>query len=136
MKSCPLCDRIMNLSQNPLLIAEIGSSAVILHPNQMFKGRTLILYKNHVTELYHLKPEDRQQYFEEMVRVAEALDRSFHPDKMNYFIFGNVAAHLHWHIIPRYKDDPSWGGPVDFHLKKKLKDEEYEELIYKVRRNL
>jgi diadenosine tetraphosphate (Ap4A) HIT family hydrolase len=102
----------------------------------MFKGRTLIIYGKHVTELYHLILEDRQQCFEEMVRVAEALDKSFHPDKMNYFIFGNVVAHLHWHLIPRYKDDPSWGGPVDFTLKKKLKDEEYKELIENIRRNL
>jgi diadenosine tetraphosphate (Ap4A) HIT family hydrolase len=94
------------------------------------------MYKDHVTELYHLKPEDRQQYFEEMIRVAQALDKSFQPDKMNYFIFGNVVAHLHWHLIPRYKTDPSWGGPVDFTRKKKLKDEEYKNHIENIRKNL
>jgi diadenosine tetraphosphate (Ap4A) HIT family hydrolase len=25
---------------------------------------------------------------------------------------GNVVPHLHWHIIPRYVDDPKWGAPI------------------------
>lgn len=28
-----------------------------------------------------------------------------HPDKINLAQLGNMVPHLHWHLIPRYKDD-------------------------------
>lgn len=34
------------------------------------------------------------------------------PDHMNIESLGNVVAHLHWHIIPRYRTDPRWGQPI------------------------
>ena len=34
------------------------------------------------------------------------------PDHINIASLGNVMPHLHWHIIPRYRADPRWGGPI------------------------
>jgi diadenosine tetraphosphate (Ap4A) HIT family hydrolase len=34
------------------------------------------------------------------------------PDHINVESLGNVVPHLHWHIIPRYVDDPRWGMPI------------------------
>jgi len=31
-----------------------------------------------------------------------------HPDKINLASLGNQVPHLHWHVIPRFKDDPHW----------------------------
>jgi diadenosine tetraphosphate (Ap4A) HIT family hydrolase len=31
---------------------------------------------------------------------------------MNYASPGNVMPYLHWHLVPRYKIDPRWGGPI------------------------
>lgn len=42
-----------------------------------------------------------------MSLVAESVFRGFHPRKLNYECLGNVEPHLHWHIFPRYSDDPS-----------------------------
>jgi len=27
-------------------------------------------------------------------------------------LLGNVISHLHWHLVPRRRDDPRWGGPI------------------------
>jgi diadenosine tetraphosphate (Ap4A) HIT family hydrolase len=27
-------------------------------------------------------------------------------------LLGNAEPHLHWHIIPRYLNDPAWGHPI------------------------
>src|SRR5262245_48264110 len=40
-----------------------------------------------------------------------------HPDKINLASLGNVVPHVHWHVIPRWKDDcnfpkPIWGTAV------------------------
>lgn len=40
-----------------------------------------------------------------MSLVAEAVYRSFSPNKINYELLGNTDSHLHWHIIPRRKID-------------------------------
>ena len=38
------------------------------------------------------------------------------PDKINLASLGNMVPHLHWHVIPRFRDDrhfpePIWGAP-------------------------
>ena len=34
------------------------------------------------------------------------------PDHINVAILGNVVPHLHWLIVPRYRDDPRWEAPI------------------------
>jgi diadenosine tetraphosphate (Ap4A) HIT family hydrolase len=34
------------------------------------------------------------------------------PDKINLASLGNVVPHLHWHVIPRFSDDPHFPNPV------------------------
>ena len=34
------------------------------------------------------------------------------PDKINLASFGNMVPHLHWHVIPRFKDDMHFPNPI------------------------
>jgi diadenosine tetraphosphate (Ap4A) HIT family hydrolase len=34
------------------------------------------------------------------------------PDKINLASLGNMVAHLHWHVIPRFADDPHFPQPI------------------------
>jgi diadenosine tetraphosphate (Ap4A) HIT family hydrolase len=72
------------------------------------------------------------------IRVAKALDEVFHPDKMNYELLGNTSAHMHWHLVPRYKNDGFWGLPIWIrrHEDKSLTDKEYRELVKTIRQHL
>jgi diadenosine tetraphosphate (Ap4A) HIT family hydrolase len=47
-----------------------------------------------------------------MVGVARAVARAFAPRKLNYELLGNTVPHLHWHVLPRYADDPNPLRPV------------------------
>jgi diadenosine tetraphosphate (Ap4A) HIT family hydrolase len=47
-----------------------------------------------------------------MAHVAEAVFRAFAPRKLNYELLGNSVSHLHWHIFPRYDNDPNPQWPV------------------------
>jgi diadenosine tetraphosphate (Ap4A) HIT family hydrolase len=33
-----------------------------------------------------------------------------HPDKVNIAALGNMVPHIHWHVIPRFKDDAFYPG--------------------------
>jgi diadenosine tetraphosphate (Ap4A) HIT family hydrolase len=44
--------------------------------------------------------------------VEEAVRQVMHPDKINVAALGNMVPHIHWHVIPRYKDDAFFPGSV------------------------
>src|SRR2546428_5715236 len=95
-----------------LVFYESRTSVAKLNPDQAFEGYTFLTLKWHEEELYKLADKDRKQFLEDMSLVANALSKTFKPDKMNYELLGNSMPHLHWHLVPRYTSDPMWGRPI------------------------
>jgi diadenosine tetraphosphate (Ap4A) HIT family hydrolase len=93
-------------------IAELPASIAILGHDQFYRGYSVVIAKQHATELYHLPDAERRQYLDDMVGVAAAIDRAFRPRKMNYECLGNTVPHLHWHLFPRYAGDPNPKRPT------------------------
>lgn len=114
MKNCMVCNRIalIKKNKNRFFIKELTSGYVVLGDYQYYKGYTLLLSKFHTNELHKLKPKDRTQFLEDMALVSEAVYKSVKPIKLNYELLGNTDSHLHWHIFPRYSDDPNSGVPT------------------------
>lgn len=108
---CLICDRIDQIKNgsNPYYVNELETGYVVLGDYQFFRGYTLFLCKYHVPELHCLDPELKIKYLSEMAVVAEAVFKGFQPHKLNYELLGNTHPHLHWHLFPRYLDDPSPG---------------------------
>lgn len=50
--------------------------------------------------------EFRKKFLFEMTIVSEAVQNAFKAVKINCESLGNSCSHVHWHIIPRYKNDP------------------------------
>jgi diadenosine tetraphosphate (Ap4A) HIT family hydrolase len=44
--------------------------------------------------------------------VETALRTLFQPDKINLASLGNLTPHVHWHLIPRWRDDRQFPLPV------------------------
>ncbi len=93
-------------------IADLGLSKAYLHDDQFFPGWTVVVFKRHATELFHLAPTERIQLMEEVSRIAKVLGEIFDAHKVNYELLGNQLPHIHWHVIPRLKNDPAPLEPV------------------------
>ena len=133
---CEICSGGFLEEDHPFRICELSVSVVNLNPHQQNLGRTVVVCKRHATELWQLEEQERTEFFKDMVTVARALNIAFKPDKMNYALLGNMWPHLHWHLIPRYKNEPAWGQPICPHNRKErtLSRSEYSDLISKIRR--
>lgn len=105
--TCPMCrgtDRIV--------IATLSSGRVELINDANFIGYCVLVYRRHVVELYDLDADERRQLIEDISQVAQAIAKQCHPEKFNYEMMGNAVPHLHCHIVPRYRNDGYWGGPL------------------------
>jgi diadenosine tetraphosphate (Ap4A) HIT family hydrolase len=119
-------------------VRDLPASVAILGHDQFYRGYTVVIAKTHATELYHLADGDLAQYLADMVRVARALDQAFRPRKMNYECLGNTVAHLHWHLFPRYADDPNPKRPIweHAHQPPAMSDADAAATIAAIRRHL
>lgn len=132
MIECIMCSRWQD--EPELRIIELEQCFVQLNRDQFFRGYTLVFARNHVTELFHLDQPTRQAVIEEVNMVATALDQAYQPTKMNYELLGNMVPHMHWHLVPRFSDDPLWPRPIwsEPHQEKHLSAEEYQTEIERI----
>lgn len=127
MKDCLICKRIEMIknNENQYFVKELETGYVVLGDHQRFKGYTLFLCKKHVTELHHLDRNFKMKYLEEMSLVAEAVQKVFNAEKMNYELLGNGDTHVHWHLFPRNTGDTPQKGPVWWLPREEMWNEKY-----------
>jgi diadenosine tetraphosphate (Ap4A) HIT family hydrolase len=82
-----------------------------------YPGFCRVVWETHVREMTDLSEDDRLRLMEVVFAVEAVLREQLAPLKMNLASFGNAVPHLHWHVIPRYADDPhfpepAWGQPL------------------------
>ena len=82
-------------------------------------------------------PEERAAYMEDINHVAEAIHKAFHPQKVNYGAYGDTGHHLHFHLVPKYKDEYEWGGVFAMNPQQRyLTGVEYDAIIAELRKYL
>ena len=109
MKPCPICSKWEDDPEQRII--ELEETLVSLNRDQFFPGYCFVYTKKLVTELFHLEEPVRNAVMSEVSAVAKALHLAFSPDKINYELLGNMAPHMHWHIVPRRSTDPLWPRP-------------------------
>lgn len=78
--------------------------------SQVSKGHTLVIPKTAAPDMLSIAPSDLQHVITSVQKVAKAVDKAFQPDGINVIQNNRAYAdqsvfHLHFHVIPRYKDD-------------------------------
>ena len=136
MTDCIMCRRWQD--EADLRIIELEHCFVQLNRDQYFPGYTFVFTREHVTELFHLDRQTRQEIIEEVNQVAAALFQVYQPTKMNYELLGNMVPHMHWHLVPRFSDDPLWPRPIwsEPHPEKQLTQEKCRTEIVRIRHAL
>ena len=77
-----------------------------------YQGFCRVIWKSHVREMTDLSPADRLHCMNVVFAVERAMRDALSPAKINLASLGNFVAHVHWHVIPRFTDDPHFPQPV------------------------
>lgn len=75
-------------------------------------GFLRVIVNAHVKEMTDLAPAERDALMRVVFAAEAALREVMAPDKINLASLGNVVPHLHWHVIPRFADDPHFPNAV------------------------
>ena len=108
--NCAYCAEGELLDAFGIKIGELPMSKVILFKEQSHKGRIIVACKRHVDDISDLTVEERHQFMDDVSHVAEIIKELFKPDKVNFGAYGDTMHHLHFHLVPKYKDGFEWGG--------------------------
>jgi len=118
-------------------VAHLSCSRVFIFKEQTYHGRCLVSYDEHVDDLNLLTDEQRNAFMADVARTTRAMQKIFNPDKINYGAYSDTLSHLHFHLIPKYKGGPDFGGVFQMNPKQVyLTDAEYQEMAEKLKAEL
>lgn len=125
---CPACARVARArrANDPFFLADLRESVAVLHKHQPYVqpadgsvagGWCTLWLKDHQEHLALLPLERQRRLAEDVAEAAGAMHIALGPlgmRRINYECLGNVVAHVHWHLIPRYERpiDPEPGATV------------------------
>jgi len=71
-----------------------------------------IISNRHVREFSDLASDDRIRCMALVSAIERVLIDALNPTKVNLAAFGNMVAHLHWHIVARFEWDSHFPNPI------------------------
>jgi diadenosine tetraphosphate (Ap4A) HIT family hydrolase len=105
--TCELC-----VSPGGEVLWDDGFARVVLAQDRDHPGFCRVILNAHTKEMTDLPEAGRARLMNVVYGVEELLRDLLRPEKINLASFGNVVPHLHWHVIPRFSDDPHFPGSV------------------------
>ena len=133
-QNCAYCMKGDLVAKFGYFCCEMESSNVYIFKEQSHPGRVIVAHKKHVSEIIELTDAERNQFFKDINTVSNAIHKVFNPDKVNYGAYGDTGHHLHFHLVPKYKDEFEWNGVFLMNPGLKIaSDAECEEIAKKLR---
>lgn len=109
MTNCVLCKDELKPEEGQI-IWRGDDCRVILVNDPDLPGFCRVIWNRHVAEMTDLSHGERDHLMALVFAVEEALRHVMHPDKVNIATLGNMVPHIHWHVIPRFRDDAFFPG--------------------------
>jgi diadenosine tetraphosphate (Ap4A) HIT family hydrolase len=107
MTSCPLC-----APAGETVLWRDPVARVITAPEPAYPGYCRVVLARHAAELSDLAAGERERLLRVVLDVERAVRAVLRPDKVNLASLGNLVPHLHWHVIPRWRDDPCFPDAI------------------------
>ncbi|MGH8780907.1 HIT family protein [Paraburkholderia sp.] len=85
---------------------------VVLADEHDYPGFCRVIWGEHVAEFSDLPEQDRDRIMRAVYAVERAIRRVLQPVKVNLASLGNQVPHVHWHVIPRFSNDPHFPLPI------------------------
>lgn len=104
---CPLCKP----NTQSVLVLRPGWR-IVDAADPLFPGFTRVIWHSHVKEMTDLSSNERKELMGVVFAVEQIMRDTLKPDKINLASLGNQVPHLHWHIIARWQNDPTFPGAV------------------------
>jgi diadenosine tetraphosphate (Ap4A) HIT family hydrolase len=105
--ACPLC-----VQSGGEVLWDDGFARIVLADEADHPGFCRVILNAHRKEMTDLGEADRARLMNLVYVIERALRDLLQPDKVNLASLGNRVPHLHWHVIPRFTDDPHFPGAV------------------------
>lgn len=105
--TCPLCVPVTET-----VLWQDHACRVIAVDEPQLPGFCRVVWGAHVSEMTDLQTSERQHLLALVFATEKALRNLMQPHKVNLASLGNVVPHLHWHVIPRFRDDAHFPDPV------------------------
>ncbi|OZI72090.1 HIT family protein [Bordetella genomosp. 12] len=104
---CPLCQTTGGelLWQGPHL-------RIIDAQESDYPGFTRVIWNAHLPEMTSLSLHGRDLIMRAVYAIEQAQRDTLAPDKINLAALGNMVPHLHWHVIPRWREDRHFPNAV------------------------
>lgn len=106
---CIFC-KIINKEISSQIVFENDRTLSVLDVQPISPGHTLVLPKNHVENILDMEKSAVSPFFEDVRGVVSIIESSLKPDGFTLGInhgkaSGQAVDHLHFHIVPRWKND-------------------------------
>lgn len=132
--NCAYCAHGEPLAKFGIHICDLTQTKLYLFKEQSHPGRVIVANKDHVGDITDLSDEERNAFFADVARVSRAIQKAFNPDRINYGAYNDNGVHLHYHLVPKYRDGFEWGGVFAMNPGRVMRtDAEYEALIEKIK---
>lgn len=132
-KNCLFC-KIISGEIPSLKVYEDENSLAFLDISPFTKGHSIVVPKNHYISLLEFPEEKMQECLSAVKKVAIKLKTKLEADGINimqnnYKAAGQEINHLHFHVIPRWKNDKAFPLRIE---KKERSKEELSEILKKI----
>ena len=106
-QACVLCE-----TAGGQLIWANDAMRVILVEDACYPGFTRVISRKHVAEMTDLRADARAAMMSAVWTVESVQRAVLAPHKVNLASLGNMVPHVHWHVIPRWRDDVAFPDAI------------------------